>query len=188
MIMTDSEINLLPCPFCGGEAQIVVADEVSPDSYCVSCERCHCSSIVRTACGEPVDRMLAEVWNERQTPEKDAMNEKAWAMMAEWDDYKDEMKISALAYVSAIVTKDVYDELILFIDDDDEGEGSFEVYSITDTPKGKFKLVDEIDEYSFKYLQWIVDQAAVGCSGDSWAGNIYIRINSFQSLRITFHM
>lgn len=116
------------------------------------------------------------------------MNEKAWAMMAEWDDYKDGMRVSSLAYVSAIVTKDVYDEIILFIEDDDEGEGSFEVYSITDTPKGEFKLVDEIDEYSFKYIQWIVDQQAVGCSGDSWSGDIYIRINSYQSLRITFHM
>lgn len=117
----------------------------------------------------------------------DEQLEITFAALAEWDDYKQETRDTSLAYVNAIVTKDVFDEIIKFIIDDDEGEGSFQVYSITDSPKGDFKLVDDIDDYNFKYIKWLTNCVAVGCTGDSFSGDIYIRINSYQSLHITFN-
>lgn len=58
--------ELLPCPFCGGEAEIVEFDdeEVEPDNFggsCVSCTKCHASTAVVFGFKET----LYSSWNER---------------------------------------------------------------------------------------------------------------------------
>ena len=67
-----SEIKLLPCPFCGGEAVIHVSDGV-----CVICKECGCRTISRVdvnlqgkPCGGAIYRVI-ETWNRRADNETD---------------------------------------------------------------------------------------------------------------------
>lgn len=57
--------ELKPCPFCGGEAEIIDAVEAGESAKCVTCKKCWCSSHVRFAIKEPVEELLAESWNQR---------------------------------------------------------------------------------------------------------------------------
>ena len=68
--MTDEEKekNLLPCPFCGGEAKTVwIPIEMSlPDitvgGYAISCQTCFCVSLRGSATGEEA----ISHWNKRE--------------------------------------------------------------------------------------------------------------------------
>lgn len=58
---------LKPCPFCGGAAEIIEADEAGDMAYVVQCQTrgCEASSAVVFAIKEPADDPLAERWNRR---------------------------------------------------------------------------------------------------------------------------
>jgi len=60
-----SDLNLKPCPFCGGKAVLSEAEECGQQAYVVSCNQCLASSQVRYALMEPVDQFLTEAWNMR---------------------------------------------------------------------------------------------------------------------------
>lgn len=59
--------TLLPCPFCGGDAQVCEAKECGPDAYVASCVEptCMASSAVVFACGDDPEPLLIELWNRR---------------------------------------------------------------------------------------------------------------------------
>lgn len=63
-----SEIKLLPCPFCGGEAEVFTSDEIGylgNDRYTVKCGSCICGT------GHYKDRQRAiEMWNTRKPMER----------------------------------------------------------------------------------------------------------------------
>lgn len=62
-----NEVELLPCPFCGGPAEIIEADEAGPSAYAVQCQTrgCEASSRVAFALGDDVAGILADAWNRR---------------------------------------------------------------------------------------------------------------------------
>lgn len=53
--MSETAVELLPCPFCGGEAEIVHSMENDPpchyDSVRVRCKNCHASTEKRISDG-----------------------------------------------------------------------------------------------------------------------------------------
>ena len=72
-----SDIKLLPCPFCGGEAEVFTSDEIGylgNDGYTVKCGSCICGT------GHYKDRQRAiEMWNTRKPMERivEKLEEKA---------------------------------------------------------------------------------------------------------------
>ena len=62
-----SDTQLLPCPFCGGKAEIAAADECGPQAYVVVCTdpMCLSSSKVIFALKDDVTQQLVESWNKR---------------------------------------------------------------------------------------------------------------------------
>lgn len=61
----DGEGDLLPCPFCGGDAQYGEAIEAGDSAYVVSCTSCQASSMVAFASKDDPRRVLADAWNRR---------------------------------------------------------------------------------------------------------------------------
>lgn len=63
--------RLSPCPFCGGDAEIVEAAEAGPQAYVVQCSNptCQASSAVIFALMEDVKWLLMERWNRRAVNE-----------------------------------------------------------------------------------------------------------------------
>lgn len=63
--MDDRELK--PCPFCGGAAEVVEADEAGEGAYAVQCRTrgCEASSAVMFALKEDVTDQLAAKWNRR---------------------------------------------------------------------------------------------------------------------------
>lgn len=59
---------LLPCPFCGGVAAYMTADEAGPDAYVVTCMQCHASSAVHYAVKESPREKAIAAWNRRAAP------------------------------------------------------------------------------------------------------------------------
>lgn len=57
--------ELKPCPFCGGEAEIVDAEECGPQAYVVTCNGCMTSSRVIFALMDDVTFDLVSAWNTR---------------------------------------------------------------------------------------------------------------------------
>ena len=59
--------KLLPCPFCGNEKNIVMANEKHDHSggYFIACPACDASTGLRYACGEDPRPLLVEQWNRR---------------------------------------------------------------------------------------------------------------------------
>lgn len=56
------DIKLLPCPFCGEEADLVEQKHREyPSTYYVRCKMCHCKSHERVGAG-----IVIEVWNTRK--------------------------------------------------------------------------------------------------------------------------
>lgn len=62
--MTDAPA-LLPCPFCGGAAEIVDAVEAGNQAKVVCCKKCMCSSRVVFALMDDVTFDLVSAWNAR---------------------------------------------------------------------------------------------------------------------------
>ena len=62
-----SDTQLLPCPFCGGKAEITAAEECGPQAYVVACTEpmCLSSSKVIFALKDDVTDQLVESWNKR---------------------------------------------------------------------------------------------------------------------------
>lgn len=70
-------MDLLPCPFCGGEAKYAVI-EGARYSHVVECKGC-----ASTAGGStfPNEKYNAEKWNTRSNPQADALAEAANAIV-----------------------------------------------------------------------------------------------------------
>ena len=65
-----NEIELKPCPFCGGEATFK-RDRIS-GIYCVKCTNCKCMTTFQFDFGEGEEvskRKAADVWNRRVVDE-----------------------------------------------------------------------------------------------------------------------
>lgn len=65
-----SEIKLLPCPFCGGEAQLV-RDRIG--LWRVGCKKCDCTTTYQFGFGEGEEvsqKKAANVWNTRKPMER----------------------------------------------------------------------------------------------------------------------
>lgn len=62
--MTDAT-ELLPCPFCGGDAEIFDAVEAGSQAKVVCCKKCMCSSRVVFALMDDVTFDLVSAWNAR---------------------------------------------------------------------------------------------------------------------------
>lgn len=60
-LMQDEEA-LLPCPFCGGEAEQI---EVEPQAFCIECTKCQASSKVVYFLMDDGSMLLREAWNDR---------------------------------------------------------------------------------------------------------------------------
>jgi Lar family restriction alleviation protein len=67
--MTDQSererVALLPCPFCGGEAEKVEAVEAGDQAYCICCRSCQASSKVIFFLMDDATDQLAHAWNTR---------------------------------------------------------------------------------------------------------------------------
>lgn len=61
---TDSYEIVLPCPFCGGMAEII---EVSQSEYAVECSACGSASGIRVSAMEDARPLVLEDWNRRAT-------------------------------------------------------------------------------------------------------------------------
>ena len=65
---TDRELlELLPCPFCGNEKNIAMANEKHDHSggYFIACPACDASTGLRYAMGDDPHPLLIEQWNRR---------------------------------------------------------------------------------------------------------------------------
>ena len=58
-------MKLKPCPFCGGEAEEIEAEEAGPQAFVICCKSCMASSRVLFALMCDVSEQLAEAWNAR---------------------------------------------------------------------------------------------------------------------------
>ncbi len=59
-----SEIKLLPCPFCGGEAEYCKGDWIGKE-YWVKCTKCSCKTSLSNNYKKPI-----EEWNTRKPMER----------------------------------------------------------------------------------------------------------------------
>lgn len=66
--------ELEPCPFCGGPAQMIEAEEAGDSAYAIQCQTrgCEASSRVAFALMDSVDDLLAEAWNRRAPTDSQA--------------------------------------------------------------------------------------------------------------------
>ena len=70
-----SDIKLLPCPFCGGEAELYEQKHKQyPSTYYVTCKSCHCKTIKSRVKGVAISG-----WNTRKPMERivEQLEEKA---------------------------------------------------------------------------------------------------------------
>lgn len=65
--MTPEQVELKPCPFCGGEAKII--GPVQEGGYCVECPQCLASSKLMYPLMDDVSELLTEAWNTRHVAE-----------------------------------------------------------------------------------------------------------------------
>lgn len=72
-----NDTRLLPCPFCGGKAEIAAAEECGPQAYVVACtdQMCLSSSKVIFALKDDVTDQLVESWNKRARSIQRSYNE-----------------------------------------------------------------------------------------------------------------
>lgn len=61
--------ELLPCPFCGSEAEIIVSEDDDGRFAAVSCPKCGAGSRQHYFCGEDAREFAADAWNTRPRTE-----------------------------------------------------------------------------------------------------------------------
>lgn len=72
----DDSDRLKPCPFCGGEAEIIQLDDEEAENFggmAVECQTktCRASSALIFPCGDDPRPLLLERWNRRTPKESD---------------------------------------------------------------------------------------------------------------------
>lgn len=95
-----SEIKLLPCPFCGGEANVYEQKHREYQStYFVSCKGCHCKSMERIEkdiviekwnTRKPIDNIMEQLEEEKEYSHSDFsryINEYELSLDDECDDF-----------------------------------------------------------------------------------------------------
>ena len=82
--MSDNLPPLLPCPFCGNKANIVMANEKHDHSggYFIACPVCDASTGLRYAMGDDPRPLLVEQWNRRAAIEAKTLAVTASASVA----------------------------------------------------------------------------------------------------------
>ena len=67
--LIDDSDRLKPCPFCGGEAEMLTVPEDLPDvgAMFVQCSKCMASSALVYPLMDDVRSLLMERWNKRVT-------------------------------------------------------------------------------------------------------------------------
>jgi Lar family restriction alleviation protein len=67
--------ELLPCPFCGNDKNIAMANEKHDHSggYFIACPDCDASTGLRFACGDDPRALLIEQWNRRAATSASAL-------------------------------------------------------------------------------------------------------------------
>jgi Lar family restriction alleviation protein len=67
--------ELLPCPFCGNDKNIAMANEKHDHSggYFIACPDCDASTGLRFACGDDPRALLVEQWNRRAATSASAL-------------------------------------------------------------------------------------------------------------------
>lgn len=70
MTTLKQQVELLPCPFCNGEAKVHAIEKFTDycGAYKVQCKQCDCQTGMFTAY-----RMCIEAWNTRHNPDANAL-------------------------------------------------------------------------------------------------------------------
>lgn len=63
--MRTEQIALKPCPFCGGEAEIITDTDEDGRFAAVACPKCGAGSRQHYFCGEDARKFAASAWNAR---------------------------------------------------------------------------------------------------------------------------
>ena len=81
------KIELLPCPFCGGEAEWDEWYTIGCDAFQVKCVEC-----LATSCTGFINEksLIAELWNKRYIPEDHYLVKIPKEIVAEWNEPLDE--------------------------------------------------------------------------------------------------
>lgn len=65
-----SETELMPCPFCGGEAELFECEETDNEGgWVVGCKSCMASTRVHFANGDDPRPIVVDLWNTRAVPD-----------------------------------------------------------------------------------------------------------------------
>ena len=96
-----SEIKLLPCPFCGGEAELIKRKSNFPYIHGVWCIRCNC----RTSF-EKSEEIAIEKWNNRNPVEDvlERLEAECIKYKNEWNTYDDEIAFGQMNGMSNAIS------------------------------------------------------------------------------------
>ena len=93
--------DLLPCPFCGGEPELIECD-VPPyeGGDVIQCKRCQASSNVTFSCGEDGRPKVISAWNRRVTDPRVADMTRALEQIANSFDWRSQEHLAEIARAS----------------------------------------------------------------------------------------
>lgn len=66
--LNQQNLKLKPCPFCGGKAKIMAAQEFKiggDEGFVIQCENCHMNTISINCTHSPSSKEVVELWNKR---------------------------------------------------------------------------------------------------------------------------